>query len=609
MILTHSTWEAISDATRALDGGRSILHIVTDDFQKVVTILDQAFFKTCSPQGADQRYQSLPVFLRDSKNARKEWLNLIKGQSGAPRVIYVAPEDGEALSKTSLDYIMEYQEQWSLSQYDVSYSMNSVLVIYGRKLTLPSVLEPHVARIVLSELKKEDFRKILQHLIQPTKEEMQDKYFCRNLDEMSAWYAAQLAGFPENEVVAILRSFLYAENRKEQQKNLFNKTLAERIIRNEKNRFLDVHGKLDCIPAKSNLAGLEPVQKWLKKRKKNVSRVSFDDDEDLTKGILLLGLPGTGKSLLASCCANILELPLIRLDISNLLGQYVGNSETNMRQALEDLTVAGAPCVLWIDEIDKAYSGVGKEGGGSGVMNRLFGKMLTFMQEMNRTVFLVATANDISALPPELFRSGRFSQVFSLMLPTYEECADIFRSKLKRHLGTLNADHARELFNICAGLKCWSKGKLCDTDSEASRRFLTGADITQAALDLTIELNQLPGQGSSCPTIKKEQLYAAMQTVSEQLRTTVDTHIPLTLERAATSYIKVLEQCAVPANAEDAPICRKNYQPHLVTQKTSADRNAPPQCLKMPETFASYYDQEMFAHIGRAMDTQLRKGK
>lgn len=501
---------------------------------------------------------------------------------------------------------MEYQEQWSLSRYDADCTMNCVLVIYGRKLTLPPVLEPHVARVVLPELNENDFREILKYLIQPTEEEMQNDFFCKQLDEMSAWYAAQLAGFPENEVEAILRSILYASNRTEKLKKLFDKKLAEEIIRREKIRFLEVHGKLDLMPTKNTLEGLEPVQEWLRRHKDNISRISFDSDEDITKGILLLGLPGTGKSLLASCCANILELPLIRLDISNLLGQYVGNSETNMKQALEDLTVAGAPCVLWIDEIDKAYSGVGKEGGGSGVMNRLFGKMLTFMQEMNRTVFLVATANDISALPPELFRAGRFSQVFSLMLPTYEECVDILSSKLKRHLGEHNADHVRELIDICAGLKCWDNHKLCDnTDSTASRRFLTGADISQAALELTIELGHLPGQGSSCPKLEKEKLYAAMQTVSKQLRTTVDTHIPLTLERAAGSYIKVLEQCAIPANAKDSPICRENYQPNLVTKEESAE----PQCLKKPEKFVTKYDEELFMHIGCAMDVQLRKRK
>lgn len=595
MILTGSTYEAIAAAIRALAAEYRILHIVTDDFLQVMTILDQAYFSIDNPQGASHRYVDLCGLLEDEENDARVVKN---------RVLYVAPEKDGKLSTKCLNYILDYQVRWSLSRYENIDSTKSVMVIYGRELVLPSILEPHVARVTLPDLQKNDFVKILTDLIRPSEETLSDEYFKKSLDDIAAWYAAQLAGFPENKVAKILSSIRYAPDQMTQWKNLLSKSYAEPMIRREKNRVLDVHGKLEIREPAGDVVGLEPVKQWLKLHKENIRRVSFERDEDITKGILLLGLPGTGKSLLASCCAEILDLPLIRLDISRLLGQYVGNSESNMNQVLEDLTLAGAPCVLWIDEIEKAYSGLGGEGGGSGVMNRLFGKMLTFMQEMKRTVFMVATANDITALPPEFFRAGRFSQIFSLMLPTYEECVSILRSKLERHLGEKNADHARVLFDICTGLK--------NENGEGSgevQRFLTGAEIAEAAKEMTIVLDRLLGEGKDCPELTGEELYKAMQTVTGRLRTTVDTHIPLTLERTASSYIKVLEQGALPANAVDCPIRRENYQPHLVTQKAPDGPKALPQCLKKINNFAYKYDEALFMQVGRAMDVQLRKGK
>ena len=168
-----------------------------------------------------------------------------------------------------------------------------------------------------------------------------------------------------------------------------------------------------------------------------------------------------------------MHLPLVKLDMSRILGGYVGDSEKGMREMLEDLKFA-APCVLWIDEVEKAMSGAnGKRGEGSGVMERLFGMLLTFMQENDRIVFSVTTANDISQLPPEFFRNGRFDQAFCVMMPEYSGCCRIMQGKLApymRSLGWLgpkesvSAGYAREVFDACIGTK-------------ERPRFLTGADI------------------------------------------------------------------------------------------------------------------------------------
>ena len=154
---------------------------------------------------------------------------------------------------------------------------------------------------------------------------------------------------------------------------------------------------------------------------------------DIPKGILIVGLPGCGKSLSAKATAGLFKLPLVRLDVGRLMGKYVGQSESNMRDALK-LASAISPCVLWIDEIEKAFAGVSSDGGGNEVTTRLLGQFLTWMQEKDSTVFIVATANDISRLPLEFLRKGRFDELFKVELPNGEERRKILEIHLKnRH--------------------------------------------------------------------------------------------------------------------------------------------------------------------------------
>jgi hypothetical protein len=144
------------------------------------------------------------------------------------------------------------------------------------------------------------------------------------------------------------------------------------------------------------------------------------------------GIPGSGKSLVAKTAAKILNLPLISLDMGALLGGILGESEHNMINALS-MAEQMAPCVLWIDEIEKAFSGSSSFSSSSdgGVGLRMFGKFLTWMQEKSAACFVFATSNDITSLPPELFRSERFDRKFFTFMPTAEECAKIFAANIK----------------------------------------------------------------------------------------------------------------------------------------------------------------------------------
>ncbi|MFK5710160.1 AAA family ATPase [Lysinibacillus boronitolerans] len=208
------------------------------------------------------------------------------------------------------------------------------------------------------------------------------------------------------------------------------------LILQEKEQFIKKSGLLELIRTKENIddiGGLENLKQWLLRKSKifnNIER-AIQHGVDIPKGLMLIGMPGCGKSLAAKASAKMFEVPLVRLDIGKLFGKYVGESEDNMRKALK-LAEAVSPCVLWIDEIEKAFSGIGDGSGGNSVTTRLFGTFLTWMQEKESSVFVVATANDISSLPPEFLRKGRFDELFSIDLPNDRERLKIFQIHLTK---------------------------------------------------------------------------------------------------------------------------------------------------------------------------------
>lgn len=217
------------------------------------------------------------------------------------------------------------------------------------------------------------------------------------------------------------------------------------LILKEKEQFIKKAGMLEIVNFKEtieDIGGLENLKEWLAKKSKIFGNLdkALKFGVDIPKGIMIIGMPGCGKSLTAKATASLFEIPLVRLDVGRLLGKYVGESEDNMRKALK-LSEAISPCVLWIDEIEKAFAGVGGDGGGNDVTTRLFGQFLTWMQEKENTVFIVATANDISKMPPEFLRKGRFDELFFVDLPNGEERRKILEIHLKkRHKWTKDID-------------------------------------------------------------------------------------------------------------------------------------------------------------------------
>ncbi len=207
------------------------------------------------------------------------------------------------------------------------------------------------------------------------------------------------------------------------------------LVLKEKSQVIKKNELLEYVDSDVNIddvGGLENLKKWLVKRDKSWLDSAKDYGLPSPKGVLLTGVPGCGKSLIAKSISSMWHLPLLRFDVSKVFNMYVGNSESNMREAIKTAE-AISPCILWIDEIEKGFSGLGN-GGDGGTSSRIFGTFLSWMQEKTKPVFVVATANNISGLPSEMMRKGRFDEIFFIDLPTFNERKQIFKVHLQSRL-------------------------------------------------------------------------------------------------------------------------------------------------------------------------------
>jgi SpoVK/Ycf46/Vps4 family AAA+-type ATPase len=253
--------------------------------------------------------------------------------------------------------------------------------------------------------------------------------------------------------------------------NVFAKSMVRthtfdlETILEEKKQIIRKSGMLEYYEHReefSDVGGMEILKDWLVKRRNAFSSRARDFGLPLPKGILLIGVPGTGKSLTAKAVGALWQMPLLRLDVGKIFAGLVGSSEENMRTVIKTAE-AIAPAILWIDEMEKGFSGTGSSGqSDGGTTSRVFGSFITWLQEKTTPVFVIATANNVQQLPPELLRKGRFDEIFFCDLPDREDR----RSIMDIHLRKKARDPAK--FDL---------DKLADATSDYS-----GAELEQAVI-------------------------------------------------------------------------------------------------------------------------------
>ena len=267
----------------------------------------------------------------------------------------------------------------------------------------------------------------------------------------------------------------------------------------------------------SDIGGLSALKQYLQNKSKVFKDIgmALEFGVKMPKGIFLVGMPGCGKSLCAKVTAAIFGTPLLKMDMGSLMGKYVGQSEENMRKAIATAEAA-SPCVLWIDEIEKAFNGVGGEN--SEVLTRMFGYFLSWMQEKSSSVYVVATANNAEKLPPELKRKGRFDEIFCVNLPDKKEREEIF----KVHINKLNGLGSAPTEDIDYGLLA------------RNTVGFNGADI-ESVVNETVEYLFLDGK-------KVLNTYALLNTAKNTI----------SISKSCGKQIKEMEQAFAESSFKDA---------------------------------------------------------
>lgn len=348
----------------------------------------------------------------DSKEDPEEVLSFISGQTtnDTPQV-FVLEDFHEFMAETNVKVRLRQLAE------RLRYHRKHILIV-SSVLNLPIELEKYINVIDLPLPNRKDLDKVLQSVVDNAHTTLTDAERKKLID----------AALGMTVMEADLAFCLAAVKDKLQED-------SPKIVAQEKQQIIKKSGLLEFCQVSEkldNVGGICYLKEWLEKRK-----LAYDFKAQLwnlpePKGVLLLGVPGCGKSLTAKCISALWSMPLLRLDIGKVFQGIVGSSEENIRRAIATAEVV-APCVLWIDEIEKGLSGSRFSGAtDGGTTSRIFSTILTWMQEKTRPVFVVATANDISSLPPELLRKGRFDEIFFVDLPNKEDRKSIFDIHLKK---------------------------------------------------------------------------------------------------------------------------------------------------------------------------------
>lgn len=405
------------------------------------------------------------------------------------------------------------------------------VIIVGSGIGIPDELVPYSVRLKLSKPGRKRLETVLTDEFEKIRKRQNFSVGLQGGEKLSngkthdtavsvGRLVDSLNGFSETEVRMILR-YAFQSNRADMLEKRIGEAKREMVDRTDFLKLVDVNAD------EVQFAGLENLRKYLE-RVGRLARLSVNGNADIKggirklknnglKGILLVGMPGCGKSMAAKASCGCLgtNWPLIQLDIGRLLGKYVGESERNLRTALE-IAERVSPCVLWIDELEKAFSGLESS---DGTALRLFGYFLTWMQEKRSLVYVIATANNVDKLPAEFKRRGRFDEIFRILLPDDEEREAIFRY----HLGQIRSwlefpkekdDGDKAFGQLCHHLSVKTRYGT-GTNTDGNRGF-SGADI--AAIIHSAMVNAIvscEGGIQTTPRITQADLETEIKRVKE----------------------------------------------------------------------------------------------
>lgn len=337
--------------------------------------------------------------------------------------IYAFPEEGIFHLKDFHSYLSDLRVIRLLRDLSQKLRQRSqTLVITSPVLRLPVELEKDVTVVEFPLPEADEIAEVLQTAC----EAMQGKDSVNTslTEEEKELIVKSCLGLTLDEVEAVLARSLVEKKR-----------FDVEVILQEKKQIVRKSGLLEYYPASetlSDVGGMEYLKEWLMHRTRSFTEKAREFGLPPPKGILLIGVQGCGKSLVAKTIANLWNLPLLRMDVGRIFGSLVGQSEDNIRRAIR-VAESVSPCILWTDELEKGFSGLQSSGfSDSGTTARVFATFLTWMQEKTKPVFVVATANDVTQLPPEMVRKGRFDEIFFIDLPDKPEREEIFKIHLRK---------------------------------------------------------------------------------------------------------------------------------------------------------------------------------
>ena len=409
----------VSNLQKMIDVNTPIIYINDYDFVRIDELIVQAI-------GKKNVYEWNPAtggthFVSKEKKGEETLENFLYQQyipdaDQLPESYLLLKEIEDYIDEPKIKSLLLHIAQRKL--YDKAY--NTTVIIVSTTVKVPQALEKYVSFLDVDLPDEEEIKALIKKHVEVNhdEEEFNDADIPKLMPSLKG-----LSAFEIDRTLDMAMSSngtLRAED-----KDMILRQKKQMVRQSGTLELIDTNEKLDDI------GGMDVLKGYLMAKAKVMANISDIEKYgvQIPKGVFIVGMPGCGKSLCAKASAAAFDAPLLKMDMGSMMGKYVGESESNLRKAIK-LAEAAAPCILWIDEIEKAFSGVGSQS--NDIVTRMFGYLLGWLQDKKSSVYVIATANNADNLPPELKRKGRFDEIFCVDLPSKSEREAIFDVHLKK---------------------------------------------------------------------------------------------------------------------------------------------------------------------------------